>query len=211
MTIKADRTINVQVTINVPVDEVSIEEQDDYSKFLHDRKLEAKLSQQIASALQDSLDDTVGGTVLKTNGRLDVQVQSAYEEEWQMMLDLEEALYKSRMNKVDEIGERLDIKECIWSFSARQFGLTDDYQQQLIDNVQLCEGKVQFVYEGGWDDTDTIECPTIFTNPTMEDVFTAADFCLRMSNDKHHVFVEGVADKGVDTNGVRTLAFYYGS
>ncbi len=112
--------------------------------------------------------------------------------------------------QVAAIANALGVTKCVWSFSESTVGYEGDYRQMLIDNVPFHEGRVQFVYEGGWDDEERISCPVVMEDPTMKDVFVAADLCLRQSNDDHHVFVEGVLDLGI-VDGVQVFDLYFGS
>lgn len=208
MTIKADRSIQITLRVDIPVDEVVIVNDGDFASFLHDNKLRKNVEKDFLREIDFA---HISGTVVESMSSFNVQIQSDSQAEYDAMVQAAENLYESRRKAVEAIGDRLGIKECVWSFMPRGFGLEGNYMQHLIDNDQLCEGKVRFIYEGGWDDEETVVCPVVYENPTMEDVFAAADLCLRLSNDKHHVFVEGVSSEGVDSDGVRTLSFYYGS
>ena len=127
------------------------------------------------------------------------------------MNNMTEAQHADLFGQVDDIRNALGITHAIWSFSESTVGYEGDYRQMLIDNVQFFEGRVLFVYEGGWDDEETIQSPVIMEDPHMKDVFVAADLVLRQSNDSHHVFVEGVQDYGVNEDGVQVFNLYFGS
>lgn len=205
--LKGKRTLTMHLEVTVDLGDVDFE-YDQYSSLLHDQGVRKSHTQRLLKELADAIGFGIKEdvTIASKHSQLDIVMEGESEAEYAKLAADEWAAYESRTDAVHAVAERLGIKECIWSFSPRD--IEGDYQQNLIDNIKFRDGQCRFEY----DDHDKVnKCPAIFTDPTMEDVFMAADHCLRSSNDKHHVFVEGVEDKGVDSDGVRVYAFYYGS
>lgn len=73
--------------------------------------------------------------------------------------------------------------------------------------LPFAQGKVRIDYDGGWGSPHTTK---VVSNPTGLDMYALADEAVRMSGDRHHIFVE-ILECKEEVNGVKVYSMWCGS
>lgn len=197
--LKGKRTITLAVELTVDIGDIEFT-YDEYSSYLHDQGVRKSHAARVLKEVQAAVGEDV--TVASKHSSMDIVMDAESNAEFERQSKAEWNRWEAEQDAIREVGEALRIKEVIYSMGNNE---------KLLANEPFTDQVCRFVYERGWDDDETLVDDQTFDKPTYQQVWQAADRLVQRSNDKHHVFVEGVEDKGVDSEGVRTLAFYYGS
>jgi hypothetical protein len=202
----------MHVEVQVDLGDIELSDYDDYPKYLHDRDAEAVHIGRLRADLEVMFEGYEDISITKSTPQgLSVNILPESQAQFDAWTRSEEEESDRLFDAMNAVTKELNIKKCIWSFMPRDYSYEGDYRQMLVDNPTFIEADCRFSYPNGWNDDETLVHPGLFACPNMHDIFLAADHLLRMSNDDHHVFVEGVILKGVDSDGVHMYDFYFGS
>ena len=194
---KGKRIARVEVTFELPVDDVEFE---DISDMCHDHPVQEMVRKVVTNHLEDfQIGPNELGNLSVSEVELDVVMSEEETTRFEAHQDVRWETRKLRQRKCERIAGELGIRYSRWSCCLPGMPSGDGEYYNLINDDRrylVCQPDQEVVLEYGFTDEDgvrgTAKVP-VTVGPDgiyYRDLWVAADKAIGLSMDMHHCFVE---------------------
>jgi hypothetical protein len=208
--------INVGIMVRLP--DYEFTSKDQYDEHLHNNK---ELKRAVYAAVLEHISNTMPVVIVDGEEFPIESIGEMFDQYGQAttvhLNDEEQALFDRQMDAEEsawdlfsaEVDRRMSEDPDAFMLGVYSMGDLSGPISQLDEIAH--EGFAQVVISGGWGDEGPVMSTSAILNPTNWDMFRMFCQALAKSNDRHHVFLEGVELDRVDADDVAIYRAITGS
>lgn len=190
---KGTRRMTITVDVTVDVDEVTYTNMDEWSDLYHDREWRKATLTRMSGLIRRS----VGEAILSSSVKIDpsVHVEIVTDEKNSKITNL------MRITRDQQESERRGLMTMVENElgmigSPVTLSLSKEEEDSLIANHKFLNPTKFMLTYRGWDDEVDLNSPIMDGVSNFRDVVKQAVMLVERSNDKHHIFLEGIRPRG---------------
>lgn len=194
----AHQTVTVGISVTVKTPEFAVYGIDEWNEHYHG-EVGKQARDEIVAAITEQVSNALP-TVMVNGEELEVVINGLNVREFNVILDAEEQEQFNHECAEQDAGwdafhEELHRRMERDGIENGCYSMGDLYGPiSQLDEV-VHKGKARVVISDGWGDANPVISISTITNPTNWDMFKMFTEALEKSNDKHHVFLEGIEEQ----------------